>query len=290
MATNIIMHQKEGISSEEINDSVVRLLKYRLPLIQIDNEPKFFCFTTGDGADLLDMITVLPIEERSPALIDEDWNILQLFDHPSLSKEYDKNVIWNPRLMPLDLCQSTILNHTPGAGKVMEMPEGHGMDLETMKIIQDKKLPFLELPMKWWEDDGQTEYMGEWFMGFNGNELNFLGSGYTTQDVEDYADKGGVWKYIEDKFTGVVLPTKLAQFTPYYLNDRAKNDDLNAQFEEKVRPYFPQDWYPPVQEDMDAPLFSWEHEWRDVSKQVRFIFLSGDDPIKSDMYDRLWVI
>lgn len=291
MATNIIMHQKEGISSEEINEAVVRLLKYRIDMIQMNNEPRFFCFTKGDGADLLDMIKVLPVDERSPALIDEDWNILQLFDHPMLTSSEDKNLIWNPRLIPLDLCQQTILTNLPQAGKVMEMPEGHGMDVATMQTIQDKKLPFMELPLKWWEEENDfTEYKGEWFMSFHSNDLKALSVGYTTEDAEEYLNKGGVWKYIEDKFTGVVLPTKLAQFSPYYINNKEKNDDLNAQFEEKIRPYFPAEWYPPYDEDMDAPLFSWEHEWRDASKQVRFIYLAGSDPIKSDMYARLWFI
>ena len=291
MATNIIMHQKEGISSEEINEAVVRLLKYRIDMIQMNNEPRFCCFTKGDGADLLDMIKVLPVDERSPALIDEDWNILQLFDHPMLTSSEDKNLIWNPRLIPLDLCQQTILTNLPQAGKVMEMPEGHGMDVATMQTIQDKKLPFMELPLKWWEEENDfTEYKGEWFMSFHSYDLKALSVGYTIEDAEEYLNKGGVWKYIEDKFTGVVLPTKLAQFSPYYINNKEKNDDLNAQFEEKIRPYFPAEWYPPYDEDMDAPLFSWEHEWRDASKQVRFIYLAGSDPIKSDMYARLWFI
>jgi hypothetical protein len=88
----------------------------------------------------------------------------------------------------------------------------------------------------------------------------------------------------------VVLPTKLAQFSPYYLNDKEKNEDLNAQYEEKVRPYFPQEWYPPMEEEMDAPLFAYDHEWRDVSRQVRFIYLEGEDDIKSDLYARLWFV
>lgn len=288
MATNIIMHQKEGVSSEEINEAVVRLLKFRIDLIQFNNEPKFFCFTAGDGAGLLDNINVLPIKDKG--FTDEDWNILQLFDHPLLSSKEDKNVIWNVRLMPLDLCQSTILNSLPAAGEVMEMPKGHGMDVATMQTIQDKSLPFMQLPLVWWDEEGlQTEYKAEWYVGFNSNDINTLSVG-TPADEGEYTDKGGVWKYIEDKFTGVVLPTKLAQFSPYYINDKEKNDDLNAQFEEKIRPYFPAEWYPPMDDDMDAPLFAWEHEWRDASKQVRFLYLAGSDPIKSDMYARLWFI
>ena len=284
------MHQKVGVSTEEINEAVVRLLKFRINIIQPGNLPKFYCFTQGDGEGLLDEIQVIKIQESSLALIDEDWSILQLFDHSKLQSVEDKNIIWNPRLVPLDLCQTAILSHIPHPGEVLEMPDGHGLDLETMQTIKDKKLPFIELPMKWWSDEGHTEYMGEWYMTFHADTLSHIAEGCTVDEVEDYKDKGGVWKYIEDKFAGVVLPTKLAQFTPYYLNNQEKNEDLNAQFEEKIRPYFPADWYPPFDDDMDAPLFSYNHEWRTSSKQVRFVFLDGTDAPKSDMYARLWFI
>ena len=285
MSTNIIMHKKEGITSEEINDSFVRLLKYRIKQIQI-GDVKFFCFG-GSGDGLLPEITHLKYTENN---VEEDWNILQLLDHPMLQDEWVKNVIWNPRLMPLDLCQTAILESVPMPGNVHELPEGHGMDVATLQIVQDKKLPFIELPMTWWNDDSPCDYKGSWFMGYGGNTLKDLKNNFTPEHVEEYKDNGGVWKYIEDKFKGVVLPTKLAQFSPYYRNNQTKNDELNAQYEEKIRPYFPQEWYPPMVEDMEAPLFSYGHEWRDVSKQVRFVFLEGEDDPKSDMYARLWII
>ena len=288
MSTNIIMHQKEGITSEDINDSFVRLLKYRIKMIQI-GDVNFYCFG-GSGEGLLPEITHIKDENDGWFEDNEDWNILQLLDHPLLSEDHTKNVIWNPRLMPLDLCQTAILSPLPMPGSVHELPQGHGMDVETMQTVQNNRLPFIELPMTWWNDDSPCEYKGEWFMGYSGKTLKNIKENFTQEHVVEYADKGGVWKYIEDNFKGVVLPTKLAQFSPYYLNDQEKNDDLNAQFEEKIRPYFPQEWYPPMQEEMDAPLFSYGHEWRDVSKQVRFVFLEGEDDPKTDMYARLWLL
>ena len=282
------MHQKEGITSEDINDSFVRLLKYRIKMIQI-GDVNFYCFG-GSGEGLLPEITHIKDENDGWFEDNEDWNILQLLDHPLLSEDHTKNVIWNPRLMPLDLCQTAILSSLPMPGSVHELPQGHGMDVATMQTVQDQNLPFIELPMTWWNDDSPCEYKGEWFMGYSGNTLKDIKDNFTPEHVVEYAEKGGVWKYIEDNFKGVVLPTKLAQFSPYYLNDQEKNDDLNAQFEEKIRPYFPQEWYPPMQEEMDAPLFSYGHEWRDVSKQVRFVFLEGEDDPKTDMYARLWLL
>tara|TARA_B100000287_G_scaffold355389_1_gene345956 strand:+ start:562 stop:1446 length:885 start_codon:yes stop_codon:yes gene_type:complete len=294
MATNIIMHCREIHSSEVINESFVRLLKYRIKMIQEANQVNFFSFG-GDGQGLLPEITHIPYAEGNqrlqiPSDAHDEWNILELFDHPLLQEKYSKNVIWNPRLMPLDLCQTAILGNMPMPGDVHELPQGHGMDLETMKMVQDNSLPFLELPMKWWTDDNPCEYRAEWYIGYAGNTLKDIKQKFTRESIDEYKDKGGVWKFIEDSFKGVVLPTKLAQFSPYYLNDQEKNDELNAQYEEIIRPYFPQEWYPPMDEDMDAPLFSYNHEWRDVSKQVRFIYLDGRDDIKSDMYARLWFI
>jgi hypothetical protein len=252
------------------------------------NPVKFYCLAK-DGTGLMDNITHIPVDE-SKSFGSEDFEVVQLFRDPILmsGEGYDhiKNIIWNPRLMPLDLCQTAILGNIPKAGEVRELPMEHGMDVETLNTIQTNKLPFIEMPHKWWTADGEdTEYKGEWYTGFIGNDLKDIAENLTQEDTSK-----NVWKYIEDSFKGVVLPTKLAQFSPYYLNDKEKNLDLNAQYEEKIRPYYPTEWYPPIEEEMEAPLFSYDHEWRDVTPQVRFVYLEGEDDIKSDLYARLWFV
>ena len=289
MATNIIMHKKEGDSSETINESFIRLLKYRVKMVGGEHNPVEFYCLAKDGTGLMDGITHLPVDTEKSFGV-EDFEVVQLFNDSTLhSGEYGpwrKNIIWNTNLMPLDLCQSAILTNLPEAGNIREIPATHGMDVETLNTIQQNKLPFIEMPHKWWTAEGEvTEYKGEWYTGFIGTDLRDIAENLTEEDTT-----GNVWKYIEDSFKGVVLPTKLAQFSPYYLNDKEKNEDLNAQYEEKVRPYFPQEWYPPMEEEMDAPLFAYDHEWRDVSRQVRFIYLEGEDDIKSDLYARLWFV
>ena len=290
MATNIIMHKKEGVSSEIINESFVRLLKYRLKMVGgSHNIVKFYCLAK-DGTGLMDDITHIQVDESKSFGV-EDFEVVQLFNDPNLHSgeafEWTKNVLWNVNLMPLDLCQSAILTNIPEAGNIRELPMEHGMDVETLNTIQQNKLPFIEMPHKWWTAEGEdTEYKGEWYTGFIGTDLKEIAENLT----QEHTQTKNVWKYIEDSFKGVVLPTKLAQFSPYYINDKEKNLDLNAQYEEKIRPYFPQEWYPPMEEEMDAPLFSYDHEWRDVAKQVRFIYLEGEDDIKSDLYARLWFV
>ena len=282
MATNIIMHKKKGVSSEVINESFVRLLKYRIDIVSKDfNKVKFFCLTE-EPEGLLDSITPIPYEGEYPT---EDWQFLQLFKSPPYQSEasFEKNVLLSPKLIPLDLCQSAILGNIPLKGHVNELPAGHGMDITTMETVQNKELPFVEMPMAWWNDEGETQYKGEWFFGWIGKDISDLAD-------KDTAGFDNPWKFVEDNFKGVVLPTKLAQFSPYYLNNQEKNEDLVQQYEEKIRPYFPQEWYPPMEEEMEAALFSYGHEWRDVTPQVRFIYLEGDDDPKTDMYARLWFL
>ena len=40
----------------------------------------------------------------------------------------------------------------------------------------------------------------------------------------------------------------------------------------------------------EAPFLEWEHEYRDVSKQVKFLYLSGEDAPESDRYLLLWFL
>ena len=283
MATNIIMHQKDGVSSETINESFVRLLKYRIKTIQEDhNKVRFFCLTK-DATGLLPEIIQIPIREDEN-VVNEDWYVLQLLDNqPQLALDHCKNILWNPKLMPLDLCQTAMLCSMPGKGETTGLPEGHGLDVETRQQIEDNVLPFLEIPTKWWDDGDDNNFLAHWYMAWCAEDLRSL-----QNHSEDTS--GSVWKYLEDNFKGVVLPTKIAQMSPYYLNDKDKNLDLNVQYEEKVRPYFPSEYYPPQVEEMDAELFSYDHEWRDVTPQVRFVFLEGDDEPKTDMYARLWFL
>lgn len=308
MATNIIMHQKSNITSDTINTSFIRLMKMRIEMIQKGhNEVKFFCLTnTPEG--LLDNITPIPYD-INPLITDESYYQLEvLSDHPALSIDHCKNILWNPLLIPLDLCQTAILSNLPSKGKIRELSDEVELDVETMQTIKDKALSFIEMPMRWWnfkvtgedcnpawDDEDDTEFKGQWYFAFSGDELQGIKTTFMndiTNTIDTYSAKGGVQGFIEAEFKGVVLPTKLGQFTPYYINQEDKNKNLKEQWEEKIRPYFPIEWYPPQLDEMEAELFSYDHEWRDVSPQVRFLFMdsvTGEDP-ETDMYARLWFL
>jgi len=296
MATNIIMHKKDGVSSEVINEAFVRLLKFRIKYVQRGfNEVEFFCLT-NEPEGLLDEIHPLPIKV-DPLITDEDYYRLQLLGgQPALhiTDGATKNILWNPRLVPLDLCQISVLTNIPDKGQIKQLQDDVELDVETLKTIKDKNLPFAEMPMKWWDDeDGDTEFKGDWYFAWNSDELSAIKTTFEddiTNTIDTYSAKGGVQGFIEANFKGVVLPTKIGQFTPYYVNNDDKNVILAKQWEEKIRPYFPEEWHSPDKDEMSAFLFSWDHEYRTVSKQVQFLYMDGDDEPKSDMYARLWFL
>lgn len=297
MATNIIMHKKDGVSSELINTAFVRLLKFRIKQIQKGyNDVEFFCLT-NEPEGLLDEITPLPIKVN-PLITDEDYYRLQLLDGHDKLDEKDvstKNIIWNPRLVPLDLCQISLLTNIPDKGQINQLQNDVELDVETLKTIKDHNLPFAEMPMKWWDfdDDVDTEFKGDWYFAWNSNELRSIKNTFEndiTNTIDTYSAKGGVQGFIEDNFKGVVLPTKIGQFTPYYVNNDDKNVILAKQWEEKIRPYFPEEWFSPDIDEVNAFLFSWDHEYRTVSKQVQFLYMDGTEDPMTDMYARLWFL
>jgi hypothetical protein len=303
MATNIIMHQKSNMTAETINTSFVRLKKLRVQMIQAGhNEVSFFCLKDRacQTGGLLDWITPI-LYDADPLITDESYyQLTVLADHPQLAIDHCKNILWNPALIPLDLCQTAILANLPSKGDIKNIPDSVELDAATLVTIKENALPFIEMPMKWWDfeddDDIDTEFKGQWYFAFVSEELKDIKTTFMadiTNTIDTYSAIGGVQGFIESQYKGVVLPTKCGQFTPYYINNEEKNLELNEQWETKIRHYFPTEWYPPDQSEMDAPLFSYDHEWRDVSKQVRFLFMddnNGEHDQKSDLYARLWFL
>ena len=78
----------------------------------------------------------------------------------------------------------------------------------------------------------------------------------------------------------------------HYVNNKEKNDDLSQQWEDNVRPYFPESWSAPGGEEA-APYIEWEHEYRDMTKQVKFLYFNtnnGTELPESDRYLLLWFL
>ena len=295
MATNIILVQTKDTTTEQINESVVRLLRYRINIIGKGfNEVTFYCYTdTPEG--LLDQITPLPLVRRDE-ITDENYYKLDLLKGYSyLFGTECNNIIWNPKLVPLDLCQTTILNGAPPAGDIKELPAGFDADVETLAAIRDGKLPFLKVPTTWYtlEDEVQTDYKANWYLGYHAEDLREMSVTFDEDPaghIATHSATGGLDSFIAQHFKGVVLPTKIGQFGGYYINNAEKNLELNKQWEKNVQPYFPADYTSPNDEDMMANYISIDHEWRTMSPQTNFVYLEGDDDPYTDMYARLWLL
>ena len=156
------------------------------------------------------------------------------------------------------------------------------------------------MPTKWWTDEDtttQTDY-AHFFTAFNYRDLHEIYETFKADPtglISKYGDtKQGVQKFIEDTFKGVVLPTGCGEFGIYYINDEEKNKRLIQEWEENVKCYFPQEWSIPNEEDIDADYISYDHEWRDISEQSRFIYAETQDEdtnndTRADLYFRTWI-
>jgi hypothetical protein len=81
-------------------------------------------------------------------------------------------------------------------------------------------------------------------------------------------------------------------FAPYYVSNKERTDALNEQWDTNVRPFFPDAWVGHGGEE-EAPFLEWNHEYRDVTKQVQFLYLdtnNGENRPEEDWYLQLWFL
>jgi hypothetical protein len=84
-------------------------------------------------------------------------------------------------------------------------------------------------------------------------------------------------------------------FGGYYVDDRAKNKEVNDLYEDIVRPEFTAD--PSLWRGMggepEAKFIEFTHEYRDITKQCSFLVLERGEDNKdpfTDRYLHLWVL
>jgi len=242
-----------------------------------------------DGTGLLPEIQVIECTPRDD-IKDESWYKLDLFDNPDLE---GKNIYFHPNIYPLDLCQTIVLSAIPHAGAVDHPEALVGLDANTIARIISEKLPFIAMSNKWWTDEDNTNTYNEWYCEWLNDGQQYLKTAFDLdpEAVQDmYVDN--VQGFIEDNIKGVVLPSGCGYFSKYHINDKVANDQLNVDWKENVEPFFPAEWTSPNQEDMNADYLSYEHEWRTISPQVRFLYAdtNADESPKTDEYFRTWFI
>ena len=287
---------KWGVTtSEDVNTAVIRLKAKRLAIVGGDRTNITYICYTMDGAGLLPEIEVLDLVPREE-IEHAEWYRLDLFkDFKSIND--GKNIFYHPNIVPLDLCQTVMLCSIPPKGNISDIPkalEGQ-LELDVQARIKEEDLPWISMPNKWWttEEDNNNTY-NNWYCEWNWGDQSYLKDAFDLdpQAVQDmYGDN--VQGFIEDNIKGIIIPTGCGQFGKYHINDRESNDLLNADWKENVAAYFPAEWSPPNDEDMDADYLSYGHEYRTVSPQVRFLYAdtnNGTEIPKTDSYFRTWFI
>lgn len=305
MATEIVLIKNGNTSVEEINSAYIRLKNLRVDTIypKDHNTVTFNCYTNTGTDGLLDEIKPIEFNSLEGVNPESPWNKILLMNRGvggflDRANQNIKILIMDTKLFPRNTSQNTILDFINAKGKTTEVYEI--LDPETIATIKEQELPYMVMPTKWWTDEDtttQTDY-AHFFTAFNYRDLHEIYETFKADPtglISKYGDtKQGVQKFIEDTFKGVVLPTGCGEFGIYYINDEEKNKRLIQEWEENVKCYFPQEWSIPNEEDIDADYISYDHEWRDISEQSRFIYAETQDEdtnndTRADLYFRTWI-
>jgi hypothetical protein len=240
----------------------------------------------------------------NPEGLHEDINIIKLtprdditdnkFYNVELFEKFseDKVILWDANLQPLDLCQTLVIKGFPMKGDFKEaMDFIPDMDLELGMKIKEEMYPFIQVPTKWWDldEEGNTG-LADYFIAFWGNNCSHLTQVFEKDPKS--AQETDFATFIKNSFKGIILPTEPGVFAPYYVSNKERTDALNEQWETNVRPFFPDAWVGHGGEE-EAPFLEWNHEYRDVTKQVQFLYLdtnNGENRPEEDWYLQLWFL
>jgi hypothetical protein len=283
-----IVTQKIGDSTtaEDINRLHLELSRKRVFTMTPNSEINLWCHTDNPEG-LHEDIKVIKLTPRDDITDNKFYNT-EFFDKWT----EDKIVLWDANLQPLDLCQTLVIKGFPQKGDHKEaMDYIPDMDLELGMKIKNEMYSFIQMPTKWWDTDVEGDSgLTDWFIAFWASDCSDLKQVFEKDPKS--AQETDFATFIKKNHKGIILPTEPGVFAPYYVSDKERTDALNEVFEQNVRPYFPDAWTGYGGEE-EAPFLEWEHEYRDISKQVNFLYLDTDKGAKrpeEDWYLKLWFL
>lgn len=286
MAIQIITQKFGDKTADDINRLHLELSRKRVFTMTPNSEINLWCHTDNPEG-LHEDIKIIKLTPRDDITDNKFYNI-EFFDRFT----EDKVILWDANLQPLDLCQTLVIKGFPQKGDYKEaMDFIPDMDLETGMKIKNELYPFIQCPTKWWDlEEGEDVGIADWFIAFWGDNCKDLTQVFEKDPKS--AQETDFATFIKNNFKGIILPTEPGTFAPYYVNNKEKTTALNEQWETNVRPFFPDAWTGYGGEE-DAPFLEWEHEYRDVTKQVKFIYMDtdgGQNRPEDDWYLQLWFL
>jgi hypothetical protein len=286
MAIQIITQKFGDKTADDINRLHLELSRKRVFTMTPNSDINLWCHTDNPEG-LHEDIKIIKLNPRDDITDNKFYN-LELFDRFT----EDKVILWDANLQPLDLCQTLVIKGFPQKGDYKEaMDFIPDMDLEMGMKIKNEMYPFIQCPTKWWDlEEGEDVGIADWFIAFWGSDCKDLTQVFEKDPKS--AQETDFATFIKNNFKGIILPTEPGTFAPYYVSNKEKTDALNEQWETNVRPFFPDAWTGYGGEE-EAPFLEWEHEYRDVTKQVKFIYMDtdgGQNRPEDDWYLQLWFL
>ena len=286
MAIQIITQKFGDKTADDINRLHLELSRKRVFTMTPNSEINLWCHTDNPEG-LHEDIKIIKLTPRDD-ITDPKFYNCQFFDKWT----EDKVILWDANLQPLDLCQTLVIKGFPLRGDYKEaMDYIPNMDLELGMKIKNEMYSFVQMPTKWWDTDNEDDVgLTDWFIAFWASDLKNLNQVFEKDPKS--AQETDFATFIKKNHDGILLPTEPGTFAPYYVNNKEKTDALNEVWETNVRPYFPDAWTGYGGEE-EAPFLEWSHEYRDVSKQVNFLYFESDDTgarPEEDWYLKLWFL
>ena len=286
MGIKIITQKFGDTTTEDVNRLHLELSRKRVFTMTPESPIELYCHTDNPEG-LHEDINIIKLTPRDDITDNKFYNV-ELFDKFG----EDKVILWDANLQPLDLCQTLVIKGFPMKGDFKEaMDFIPDMDLELGMEIKEEQYPFIQCPTKWWDldEEGNTG-LADYFIAFWGNNCSHLTQVFEKDPKS--AQETDFATFIKNSFKGIILPTEPGVFAPYYVSNKEKTDALNEQWETNVRPFFPDAWVGHGGEE-EAPFLEWNHEYRDVTKQVQFLYLdtnNGENRPEEDWYLQLWFL
>jgi hypothetical protein len=286
MGIKIITQKFGDTTAQDVNRLHLELSRKRVFTMTPESPIELYCHTDNPEG-LHEDINIIKLTPRDDITDNKFYNV-ELFEKFS----EDKVILWDANLQPLDLCQTLVIKGFPMKGDFKEaMDFIPDMDLELGMKIKEEMYPFIQVPTKWWDldEDGNTG-LADYFIAFWGNNCSHLTQVFEKDPKS--AQETDFATFIKNSFKGIILPTEPGVFAPYYVSNKERTDALNEQWETNVRPFFPDAWVGHGGEE-EAPFLEWNHEYRDVTKQVQFLYLdtnNGENRPEEDWYLQLWFL
>lgn len=197
--------------------------------------------------------------------------------------EHDKIMYMHPRVKWRNLGHSIIFSTLPDKGNPNH--SSYTINEEDRKSIIENNWATLNLAVDWTESE-DTQFMPQFFQ-FNYAEHTDL----TDKMFDGTLDKyDSFMHFVEGEYTEFVLPMMPATLGKYYSCNHDKNKELNEMYEKNVRPLFPEHWRG-TGGDEEAKFLSFNHDWRDMTKQCSLLFFDETDgPISDDYFAQMYLV